>query len=66
MTIGDRIKTERTKAGITQAELATKAGTGQVYLSNLETGVKADPSISTLVKIAGALGIKVSTLVRGL
>lgn len=66
MTIGDRIRACRTKAGLTQTELAARAETGQVYISNLESGKKADPSLSTLRRIAGALGISVSTLVRGL
>lgn len=66
VTIGERIKEERTKAEINQTELAAKCGVTRGYICNLESGQKADPSISTLVKIAEAIGIKISTLVRGL
>lgn len=66
MTIGERIKEARLKAGLSQTTLAEKAGTGQVYLSLLESGKRPDPSISTLIKIASGLGIRVEKLVKGM
>jgi len=66
VTIGDRIKTERTKAGISQAELARRVCGSRVYITKLETGVQSDPSLSVMLNIAKALGIKIGTLLRGL
>ena len=44
--------------------LAKKAGgMSYTFLSNVETG-KADPSLSTLTRLASALGVSVSELVK--
>ena len=47
----------RKTAGLTQAELASRAGIGQGYLSEIETvGSKKSPSTETLIALAKALG----------
>ena len=47
----------RKNAGLTQAELASRAGIGQGYLSEIETvGSKKSPSTETLIALAKALG----------
>jgi transcriptional regulator with XRE-family HTH domain len=43
--------------------LAKKAGMSYTFLSNVERG-KADPSLTTLKRLAAALGITVSELVK--
>lgn len=43
--------------------LASKAGMSYTYVSNVENG-KADPSLSVLKRLAAALGVTVSVLVR--
>lgn len=57
--IGEQLKTERTKAGITQEQLAIKIGTKKSYISRIENG-KADIQISTLVKLFNGLGRRIS------
>ncbi len=53
----------RLKQELTQKRLAAKAKMSHAYLSNIETG-KADPSLSTLKRLAKALGVSVSELVK--
>lgn len=54
MNICEGIKLARTEQGLTQGELAFKAGISVSYLSLIERG-KRNPNISTLIKIANAL-----------
>ena len=50
--------------GLTQQALAKKANRmSYTFLSNIERG-KVDPSLSTLTRLAAALGVTVSELVR--
>ncbi len=58
--VSQRISEARSSAGLTQAELAEKSGLPQSHISRLESG-KHSPSHTTLRKIAGALGLPVST-----
>lgn len=55
----------RLQHGWSQAELARQAGTSQSYIGRLETGL-VDPQLSTLRKIAQAMGVPVTTLVVAL
>jgi transcriptional regulator with XRE-family HTH domain len=66
MTIGERIKSAREAAGITQQQLAdaVQAGGGQRQVSNWEVGLRT-PRRETLEKIAAALGVKASWLMFG-
>jgi DNA-binding XRE family transcriptional regulator len=56
--VGEKIRTHRKNAGITQEALAEKSGLPQSHISRLESG-KHSPSRLTLEKIATALGISV-------
>ena len=49
--------------GMSQADLAAKAGLAQANLSNIEKG-KRDLTVSTLLRIARALEVKASTLIE--
>ena len=55
----------RLQHGWSQAELARQVGTSQSYIGRLETGV-IDPQLSTIRKIALALGVPVADLVDSL
>jgi transcriptional regulator with XRE-family HTH domain len=56
--IGIKLKAFRLANGMTLKQLALKAGCTDAYLSQLERG-RANPSITTLKKIAQALQVKV-------
>ena len=58
-----KIKAIRERRGLTQEQLAEKAGIGRSYLARLETA-RQDPTLSTLEKIAKALGVKISKLIE--
>jgi len=58
-----RLKQFRAVRGMTQEALAKKAGISRVYIARLETG-KQDPTLSTLVKLAKALKVKVGELLE--
>ena len=57
--IGEKLKEERHKAGLTQEELANKIGTKKSYVSRIENG-HADIQLSTLIKLFRGLGRKIS------
>lgn len=61
-TIGERVRALRDRAGLTQAQLADAAGIEAVTLSRYECGARS-PSVSTLGRIARALGVPVSDVV---
>lgn len=56
-----RLKEEREKAGMSQLELAYKAGLSQNMITYLETG-KRTPNLTTILKICNALEINPSVL----
>lgn len=60
--IGEQLKAERAKAGLTQEQLAEKIGTKKSFISRIENG-RADIQISTLVKLFNGLGRQVSVRV---
>lgn len=60
-SVGKRIRCFREQAGLTQQELAEKAGLRQSHISRLEQGHHS-PSALTLQKIADVLGIPASKL----
>ena len=57
--IGEQLKAERLKAGMTQEQLADKIGTKKSYISRIENG-HTDIQLSTLFKIFQGLGRKIS------
>ena len=59
MDIAKHIKNIREKKGMSQKELITAVGLGAPMYSRIETG-KAEPSLTTLEKIAKALGVKLA------
>ncbi len=62
--LGMAIKTQRASVGISQEELAHRAGLHRTYVSDLERGAR-NPSIESVEKLAGALQVSVSNLFEG-
>lgn len=57
--IGEQLKEERKKAGLTQEELAQRIGTKKSFISRVENG-KADIQLTTLAKLFQGLGRRIS------
>lgn len=62
MSLSDRIRAARKSAGLSQEELARRAGTSLNGVRNLEQGARIDPHYSTLSKLAKALNMSVAEL----
>ncbi len=61
-SVGEALRTARERAGLTQASLARSAKIAQAQISQIETGARADPQFSTVVRIAGVLGVSLDQL----
>lgn len=61
--VGQRLKRERTRAGLSLAELADATGVSKTYLVRLESDPGANPSLDVLRRIAEALDLTVADLV---
>jgi transcriptional regulator with XRE-family HTH domain len=59
--IGENVLTYRETAGLTQKELAERAGLSASYVSRIERG-KANPRLLALDRLAQALGANVAEL----
>jgi DNA-binding XRE family transcriptional regulator len=57
----NRLKVWRQKMGLTQRQLAERAGVSQAYLAEIETGAKPG-SVDALKKLANALKISLDAL----
>ncbi len=60
--IGEQLKAERRRAGLTQEQLADRIGTKKSFISRVEKG-RADIQLSTLVKLFNGLGRQISVRV---
>lgn len=60
-TLGERIRDAREARGLTQADLAERAGVAQAYLSYLEQDQR-EPSLSIAARLARELGIALEEL----
>ena len=60
--LGRRMRDRRLDLGLTQEELAGRAGISLNFEGRLETGEKA-PSFTTLVRLSNALGVGIADLV---
>jgi transcriptional regulator with XRE-family HTH domain len=56
------IKKLRTDRGLTQEQVAQKAGVTKNYITMLETGARKTPSLPVLKRLAKALGVPVTEL----
>lgn len=57
MNFGDRLRTLRREAGITQRDLAEQVALDFSYISKLENGRNPPPSADTIVRICKVLGV---------
>lgn len=62
--IGDRLRAERSRVGISQRELARRLGLSPSLISQLESG-QSLPSVGTLYAIVTELGVSLDRLMRG-
>lgn len=66
--LADRVRQLRLEAGVTQAELASRAGVTVETVARLErvlrgrSSANANPSLETLARLSGALGVEVADL----
>ncbi|MGW2187488.1 helix-turn-helix domain-containing protein [Streptomyces sp. NPDC001719] len=54
MTAADLVRARRVALGLSQLELAARTGTGQAFISRVESG-KVVPTIPVLQRLAAAL-----------
>ncbi|HXF44368.1 MAG TPA: helix-turn-helix transcriptional regulator [Candidatus Paceibacterota bacterium] len=59
--LGQKVRTARKKAGLTQEKLAEKSGLHRTYIAGIEIG-KRNVSVKSLEKIAKALDVKPNSL----
>jgi transcriptional regulator with XRE-family HTH domain len=62
--VGEQIRREREKAGLSVARLAENAGLSKAYLVKIENGT-TNPSLGVLGQIADALQVTIADLVGG-
>lgn len=63
-TIGGRIKNLRKKENLTQEKFARKADIPYATLLKIENDTVQNPTMTSLIKIARALGIKIDDLIN--
>jgi transcriptional regulator with XRE-family HTH domain len=63
-SIGERLREERVRAGISQRELARRLGLSASLISQLESG-QSRPSVGTLYSIVTELGVSLDHVIRG-
>jgi transcriptional regulator with XRE-family HTH domain len=56
-----KLKELRESAGLSQAELASKVGVTQGFISHIELGIR-EPTLRLARKLAAALGVSVADL----
>ena len=61
--VGRNVRRVRIEKGLTQEELAERAGTSQFYISSLEAGLR-NPTVVTVASLAQALGVDHLALLR--
>ncbi len=64
ISTGEKIKHWRQKKGFTQKQLAEKAGLTLATIGRIETGMRQGTNITTLQRIAEALGISLDKLLN--
>ncbi len=61
--LGNNIKRVRLEKGMSQGDICRKLGVDRSYISNVESG-KKNPTLSTITKLAKALGVSISELLK--
>lgn len=63
LTLGKKLRQARQEKGYTQQVLAEKAGIGNVYLGEIERGLKM-PSLNSFVRIIESLDLSADSILR--
>lgn len=63
MTLGERVRQQRRRAGWTQQVLADRARLSQGLIARIESGNVKDPSSSVIRRLANALGVTADWLI---
>ncbi len=61
--LGKNLKSIRSKKNISQGEIARILKVGRSFITNIENG-KTNPTLDTISKIAKAIGVSVSALMK--
>ena len=62
--VGERLKRERVRAGLSQRELARRVGLSASLISQLESGA-SKPSVGTLYSLVTELDVSLDSVIRG-
>ncbi|MGS0895718.1 helix-turn-helix domain-containing protein [Burkholderia stagnalis] len=63
--VGEMLREARRAAGLSQQELAERAGVARTTLARMETLARGDMSVSALVRLLEAAGYDLRTVKRG-
>lgn len=61
--LGKNLKRIRTEKGISQGDIGRALNVGRSFITNIENG-KTNPTLSTIAKIAKAIGVSVGELMK--
>lgn len=64
MTLGERLRAERLKKGVTELELAKAVGVTQAAISYFESGIKI-PSTAVIANISNYFNVTIDYLIKG-
>lgn len=60
--IGHRVRALRHERRLSQEALGERAGLQRIYIGELERGLRTNPTLANLRRIAAALGVAISEL----
>jgi transcriptional regulator with XRE-family HTH domain len=62
--MGRMLRETREAKGLTQEQIAQKAGVTEAYISMLESGARKNPSLAMLKRLAKILGVPLPELLQ--
>jgi len=65
LRFAELLRSHRERAGLSQEELADRAGLHRTFISQVERGLKS-PSLNSLVSLAAALDLKLAKFLHGM
>ena len=64
INIGENIKKQRARLGLSQEDFAKKSGVKYTTLTKIESNVIKKPSVMVMAKLAKALGVSIEDLIK--
>ncbi|PJB51532.1 hypothetical protein CO101_01765 [Candidatus Berkelbacteria bacterium CG_4_9_14_3_um_filter_39_23] len=64
INIGENIKKQRAKLGLSQEDFAKKSGVKYTTLTKIESNVIKKPSVMIMSKLAKAFGVSIEDLIK--